>query len=267
MVSLLRLLLVLAFLGVAAAQGTVVNCGGQFAETCAVCPQGHGESWCNGDCSWVMGECTDKSLEPAAFRGMTGGGGNSQYFPYLFAASACIYTIFGIFYKKQVVDKIPHDKIRDHGADFNSWSARKVGLFDCFRQPSTCAYSALCVPVVAGKNYSVGRVCGFWPSCCLMFVLFYSPFYCVAALVRTIMSAKLKRNLGLEPKYFQDCCFSLFCIFCEVGRESMEVDEAAGVEVKCLNQVTDTWFSEPIKDLEVQSGMMCAGFRKSCTGA
>ena len=29
-----------------------VNCGGHSAASCAACPQGHGESWCNGDCVW-----------------------------------------------------------------------------------------------------------------------------------------------------------------------------------------------------------------------
>merc|ERR1719203_1045691 len=34
-----------------------VDCGGHYAETCAVCPQGHGYLWCNGDCTWAWGMC------------------------------------------------------------------------------------------------------------------------------------------------------------------------------------------------------------------
>merc|ERR1711862_831794 len=29
-----------------------VNCGAHYASTCAHCPEGNGESWCNGDCVW-----------------------------------------------------------------------------------------------------------------------------------------------------------------------------------------------------------------------
>ena len=35
-----------------------VSCGGHTASTCALCPQGHGDSWCNGDCKWSSdGKC------------------------------------------------------------------------------------------------------------------------------------------------------------------------------------------------------------------
>ena len=30
-----------------------VSCGGHLASTCNQCPQGHGASWCNGDCKWI----------------------------------------------------------------------------------------------------------------------------------------------------------------------------------------------------------------------
>lgn len=38
-----------------------VQCGGHSAANCAACPQGHGESWCNGDCMWERstGRCID----------------------------------------------------------------------------------------------------------------------------------------------------------------------------------------------------------------
>ena len=34
-----------------------VRCGGHNATTCEKCPQGHGRSWCNGDCTWKNNVC------------------------------------------------------------------------------------------------------------------------------------------------------------------------------------------------------------------
>lgn len=31
-----------------------VSCGQHRAESCSACPQGHGKTWCNGDCHWCM---------------------------------------------------------------------------------------------------------------------------------------------------------------------------------------------------------------------
>ena len=43
-----------------------VNCGGHTANTCADCPEGNGEVWCNGECQWVgtddNGQCQSKGL-------------------------------------------------------------------------------------------------------------------------------------------------------------------------------------------------------------
>ena len=36
-----------------------VVCGGHTAATCADCPQGNGQSWCNGDCFWNVDICQD----------------------------------------------------------------------------------------------------------------------------------------------------------------------------------------------------------------
>jgi len=40
----------------------VVVCGAHSASSCVECPQGHGESWCHGDCVWCAdkNECQDK---------------------------------------------------------------------------------------------------------------------------------------------------------------------------------------------------------------
>ena len=37
-----------------------VSCGGHRAWQCSGCPQGFGESWCNGDCTWQQGSCVDQ---------------------------------------------------------------------------------------------------------------------------------------------------------------------------------------------------------------
>jgi len=39
-----------------------VSCGQHTARSCAECPQGNGKSWCNGDCRWRDGECTNPSV-------------------------------------------------------------------------------------------------------------------------------------------------------------------------------------------------------------
>merc|ERR1719333_1748934 len=62
-----------------------VSCGSHSAASCAECPQGNGESWCNGDCSWRDGSCqvpqnsaTCTSLSqtvPAPCPAVTGGSG------------------------------------------------------------------------------------------------------------------------------------------------------------------------------------------------
>jgi len=39
-----------------------VSCGNHEALSCKDCPQGHGESYCNGDCMWVENECKAKPV-------------------------------------------------------------------------------------------------------------------------------------------------------------------------------------------------------------
>ena len=42
-----------------------VSCGGHFAASCDLCPQGRGETWCNGDCEWDVSsdECVPKTFD------------------------------------------------------------------------------------------------------------------------------------------------------------------------------------------------------------
>mmetsp|Transcript_7428 Transcript_7428/g.23341 ORF Transcript_7428/g.23341 Transcript_7428/m.23341 type:complete len:179 (-) Transcript_7428:287-823(-) len=42
-------------------KGEGVSCGGHRAESCFACPQGNGAVWCNGDCTWVEGECVRRT--------------------------------------------------------------------------------------------------------------------------------------------------------------------------------------------------------------
>lgn len=37
--------------------GEHVSCGGHFASTCKDCPEGNGETWCNGECEWRDDSC------------------------------------------------------------------------------------------------------------------------------------------------------------------------------------------------------------------
>ena len=42
--------------------GDQVSCGNHQAASCSQCPDGHGSSWCNGDCKWrsSTSSCLDK---------------------------------------------------------------------------------------------------------------------------------------------------------------------------------------------------------------
>merc|ERR1712048_1445744 len=38
-----------------------VSCGNHNAVNCSACPQGHGVSWCHGDCQWLNAQCVPKA--------------------------------------------------------------------------------------------------------------------------------------------------------------------------------------------------------------
>ena len=42
--------------------GKLVSCGNHQADNCLLCPQGHGASWCNGDCSWDGSKCIKRGM-------------------------------------------------------------------------------------------------------------------------------------------------------------------------------------------------------------
>lgn len=227
-----------------------VLCGGHFAVSCAACPAGHGEAWCNGDCAWLSRGCIERSspeslldslMEYLVNKSMAGIWGGTSW-----VVSGCIMLCFAVAYKRLVVDQMPQERIRERGEESHPSKPRLHGLFDCFFHVSTCLYTMCCTPLVAAKNYEVGRVCPFWPACLLMFVGMYSPLYCVTAGVRALWSGRLKRNLGYEPNFCMDCLLSLFCWHCEVGRESLEVDEEDGVEIVCINRIRHVGLMPPV---------------------
>jgi len=216
---------------------SAVDCGGHFAENCAVCPQANGELWCNGECMWYNGSCEEPTFW-AHFMKFTHWTlymwGCSLPFTFL---TAIVMTAYAVVYKKKIVDELPQEGISvNDDRDFEDWKEREVGLFECFSFPNQCLWATFCTPVVSAKNYSLGQVGSFWPSCCLVFVGIFSlfwPVYCIMAIVRTVLSSKLQRNLEIKPNFCLTFVQTLFCFPCEVGRESIEVNNALGVDLSC----------------------------------
>merc|ERR1712039_1097238 len=87
----------------------------------------------------------------------------------------------------------------------------------------------------------MGNVLNFWPSCLLLTCTMYTPLYPIGALIRMLLSRQLLRNLRFEPNVFTGFFLSLFCFPCEVGRESLEVDDEESVIVTCPFTVRSTW--------------------------
>lgn len=222
-----------------------VDCGGHYAETCEVCPQGYGDLWCHGDCEWAFGGCSNSEGLMSRLRRRL------YWMLPLSMASLCILTCYAAIYQKQVVSEYPQ-RIPDRGRESLGWRERRFGwgVFAMFSDLPTAMWALCCTPVLAAKNYHVGNVLGFWPSCCLITCTMYTPLHCIGAIIRTMLSRALKRNLGY---YESNCCtdfaLSLCCFPCEVGRESLEVDEAEGVQVRCLFDVGfvghSPWVDEP----------------------
>jgi len=236
-----------------------LDCGGHWAETCRMCPKGNGELWCNGDCAWHHGDCIEPTL-------MTRLHVYLEWSFWIWCTTGPWVVLIGLFmgcyaavYKKKVLDEIPHDVIYEKDRDFDEWEPRTVGLFACFQAPNQLLWSLFCSPVVAAKNFQVGNVMNFWPACMLMFCGVYSafwPVYCCMIGVRTALSGKLKRNMGFRPNFFADCCTTMFCFPCEVGRESIEVDRAIGVDIQCPFIVDKSFFAQAeMLEEEIKEGL------------
>lgn len=215
----------------------LTDCGGHFASGCSGCPQGNGAVWCNGDCTWVLdlhgGQCMPKPFLPGMPN--TDIGANFYYWLLAFVSSGGIMFIYACVYFKQVIFGPPELPKVPEGLNA---TGKRYGLFDCLSHPNTCLYVTFCLPIVAGKNYYAARICGFWPGCCFTYCLTYSPFYCVSALIRAFLSGMVRERLGHETSCCLQFLYSFFCYPCDVGRESLEVDQEIGAEINCCCDVT-----------------------------
>lgn len=217
--------------------------------------------WCNGDCMWLNGECQEPT-----FWGRLWELTHTTFWLWYHSIPICflialVMAAYAIVYKKKVVEEIPAERIENNDdPDFDAWEQREVGLFECFKYPSQCLWATFCAPVVAGKNFSTTGVLPFWPSCCLVFIGIFTlfwPIFCMMAIVRTILSGKLQRNLNFKPNCCVNLFVNLFCFPCEIGRESIEVDNALGVEIKCPFEVE--------KSLGARLEMMEESVDRTCT--
>lgn len=209
----------------------MVDCGGHFEYDCSSCPRGHGAVWCNGDCAWVSTLWNDGQCVP----GWPGAGGDSSdFYDYFmcFIFSGTVMLIYACVYHQKVIKGPPPLP------QVNSvLGAKRRGLFECFKYPDLCMYITFCMPVVAGKNYYATDVCPFWPGCILTYLGTYSPFYCITAFVRAVLSGRVQDKLRIEHWFPYDCLVALFCFPCDVGRESLEVDEEIGARIECCCKV------------------------------
>lgn len=198
-----------------------------------------GEIWCNGQCLWLSDKCILPGPLDYVWWFLLESFTHWWRFLPITMFIALLMLAYACAYKVKVVDKLPN-KISSHPLDFDDWEDREVGLFACFCKPDQCCWATFCTPVVAAKNYHVGNVMGYWPACFFVWIgmwTFFFPFYFLMVVVRTAMSAKLKRNLRYKTNYVVDLCVTLCCFPCEVGRESIEVNEAVGKTIECPFEV------------------------------
>mmetsp|Transcript_17209 Transcript_17209/g.49782 ORF Transcript_17209/g.49782 Transcript_17209/m.49782 type:complete len:254 (-) Transcript_17209:145-906(-) len=241
-----------------------VNCGGSVAANCAACPNGHGALWCNGDCVWISGFLDAGKCELKGLMGMPSAGTNPNADFYWYAASfwvsAVVLVAYACIYKKKVVDKIPELA----GAHIAS---NELSLFVCFTKLHTCLQVAFCMPVVMAKNYNAAQVMEFWPSCIFSFLLTYTPLWPVGVIVRAVLAKKVQDEIGHETTLVKTCCKNLFCMPCDVGRESEEIDDEVGAEIKCCCKVTVT--PRLINEVDDVKSRMCDdrfGKNRMCGG-
>lgn len=210
--------------------------------------------WCNGDCTWVFGDC-EYTTGLASFKKIINGiidhlilfsNWYWWHLPWIGLFGLCMF-VYAVIYKGKLVDEFP-DKIPNRDLDYDDFKDhRDLGLFAVCSAPSQCCWAFLCTPVLAAKNYQVGKSCGYWPSCCVMFLM-YTPLFCVAVLMRAIMSSKLLRNMRIRPNWCELFCGGLCCMCCGIGRESIEVDEYCSRRVTCAFNMDNTWVPDWIED-------------------
>jgi len=152
-----------------------------------------------------------------------------------FITTGIIMGVFAYLYKKHVIDGPP-----PFATVSSSAKGPRVGLFDCFMHPDTCLHVTFCMPVIAAKNYHVTDVLSFWPGCIVTYVLAYSPIWCISPIVRTFLTGKVSEKTGIKNSWMWDLLMSVFCMPCDVGRESLEIDSEIGATITCCCNVTLT---------------------------
>lgn len=166
---------------------------------------------------------------------------------YGFMSSGIVMFLFACLFKAKVVDTYPlhllDEIIEDGGQPQEAWDS--LGLFSVVLRPATCCYVMCCSPVLTAKNYHVTEICDFWPACCLLYVTYN--MCCVGICVRTYFSSQLKTKLHIQHNLFCDFLLNLLCMPCELGRESLVVDEVMGLTIGCPMRVVHT---ETDKELE-----------------
>mmetsp|Transcript_74955 Transcript_74955/g.194917 ORF Transcript_74955/g.194917 Transcript_74955/m.194917 type:complete len:249 (+) Transcript_74955:113-859(+) len=215
----------------------MVNCGGSYAASCSECPQGNGALWCNGECAWIGGGMYVGQCVPAVDVGLPGvPPASTDYYLIWFVLSGIIMLVYAAFYNQWVIKAPPgFPKVGSVSI------VERKGLFECFKYPDTCLYVTFCLPIVAAKNYYATDVCPFWPGCIFTFLCSYSPFAPISMIFRCILSGRVQEALyGNKRDCVLDCLYAMFCFPCDVGRESLAVDEEVGADVRCCCKVTYT---------------------------
>jgi len=158
---------------------------------------------------------------------------------FTFVAAVSLF-IFAALYQTDVVEKLPllPEMRQQQGGK------RELGIFSCFRRPSTCMYTAFCMPLVAGKNYKATQVTGYWRGCMgvgIPGLLCLSQLCCMGwpllVCIRTKLSQRVQQRLGHKTSCLKQFWLSACCMPCDVARESLEVDAEIGAEITCCFKV------------------------------
>eukprot|EP00428_Durinskia_dybowskii_P015629 CAMPEP_0170220898 /NCGR_PEP_ID=MMETSP0116_2-20130129/10137_1 /TAXON_ID=400756 /ORGANISM="Durinskia baltica, Strain CSIRO CS-38" /LENGTH=268 /DNA_ID=CAMNT_0010471577 /DNA_START=69 /DNA_END=875 /DNA_ORIENTATION=+ len=242
-----------------------VDCGGHYALSCGKCVGDNGPSWCNGDCEWIVGfvgggECVARSGIPGLPDPRGGLLTDAVWWLALFGLSAFIMLIYAFVYKTQVIDRL-------YTIPKHHFTAKKLNLFACFAHPQTLVQTFFCMPVVAGKNYEAAGVLGFWPGCLFTFIFTNSPLYLFGVCFRAILAKKVQDRIGHETSLVKTFLTNLVCMPCDIGKESLEVDQEIGADIKCCCNLTQTPIIFNEVD-DVKSRMCDNSFgRNRCCGA
>lgn len=152
-------------------------------------------------------------------------------------AVLAIELAFAWRYQEMVVAKIQR---RDVKAPAGARDFRHT-LFDC----CCCDDFTMCLHVVccgytrSAHNAAVLNIMEFWPTWFTFLIIDTFLWLCfVPCCFRVWFRTEVKRKLGLPPDCFCDCCCVIFCGSCELGQQSLDIDELLGVKVMCCCEFT-----------------------------